>query len=198
MRALSCAVLLTLLLTGCGGQPDASEAVPTLTAAPTEEAATETATTEPTPEPTAEAAACGDVQTVPVQGGEHLIGDQEPPVPYTTTPPTSGWHTSGAFQIEVFEEPISEPQQVSVLEAGAVVVSHHELDDADRQSIEDLVRDDFDGRAAVTPYDALEPGQVALTAWATLQLCEGVDLDAIAAFIDEHADEQPDEPGHGH
>jgi hypothetical protein len=195
MRALALAVLLTMLLAGCGDEPEPP--MPVVTTAPTAPATDEPAA-EATAEPTAEAVACTDVETVPVQGGEHLIGDQEPPVPYSTTPPTSGWHASGAFQIEVFDEPLSEPRQVSVLEAGGVVVSHHELDDADRSAIEDLVRADFDGRAAVTPYDALEPGQVALTAWSTIQTCDGVDLEVIAAFIDAHAQEDPDEPGHGH
>jgi hypothetical protein len=195
MRVLASAVLLTMLLAGCGGEPEPP--MPVATTAPTAPA-TDEPTPEPTAEPTADAVACTDVQTVPVQGGEHLIGDREPPVPYSTTPPTSGWHASGAFQIEVFEEPLSEPRQVSVLEAGGAVVSHHELDDADRSAIEDLVRADFDGRAAVTPYDALEPGQVALTAWSTIQICDGVDLEVIAAFIDAHAQDDPDEPGHGH
>jgi hypothetical protein len=195
MRALALAVLLTMLLAGCGDEPEPP--MPVVTTAPTAPATDEPAA-EATAEPTAEAVACTDEETVPVQGGEHLIGDQEPPVPYSTTPPTSGWHASGAFQIEVFDEPLSEPRQVSVLEAGGAVVSHHELDDADRSAIEDLVRADFDGRAAVTPYDALEPGQVALTAWSTIQICDGVDLEVIAAFIGAHAQDDPDEPGHGH
>jgi hypothetical protein len=149
-------------------------------------------------EPAAEAAACGPVEHPPEQGGQHLIGDQEPPVPYSSTPPTSGWHSSGAFEIAIQppDDPLSEPRQVSVLEAHAVVVTYRDLEDEDRAALEALVREHYEGRAAVTPYDQLEPGQVGLTAWGTLQLCEGLDVEAVAAFIDEHAAEEPAVPGH--
>ncbi len=42
-----------------------------------------------------EGGACAPVETVEIQGGAHLLGDREPPVPYNSTPPTSGWHASG-------------------------------------------------------------------------------------------------------
>jgi hypothetical protein len=101
------------------------------------------------------------------------------------------------FEIAIHgeDDPLSEPKQVSVLEAEAVVVTYHELDDDDRAALEALVREQYDGRAAVTPYDKLEPGQVALTAWGTLQVCDGLDLETVAAFIDEHAAEEPHTPG---
>jgi hypothetical protein len=142
---------------------------------------------------------CAPEQVVPIQGGDHLIGDQDPPVPYLSTPPTSGWHASGTFQIEVQgpEDPLSEPQQVSVLEAGGVVVTYRGLAEADRAALEDLVRDRSPGRAAVTPYDALEPGQTAMTAWGVVQRCDGLDADAVAGFIARHAAPRPRTPG-GH
>ncbi len=65
---------------------------------------------------------------------EDLIGDQGPPVPYSSSPPTSGWHASGAFSIAVHRpgDPLSEPMQVSVLGAGGVVVAYRDLLDEDR------------------------------------------------------------------
>jgi predicted small lipoprotein YifL len=146
---------------------------------------------------TAASGACGPVELPPVQGGEHLIGDQEPPVAYSSTPPTSGWHSSGAFEIGVFGEdaPLSEPQQVSVLEVGGAVATYRDLPDADRAALEGLATGEYAGRLAVTPYDALEPGQVALTAWGTLKICDRLDLDTVAAFVDAYADEAPEVPG---
>ena len=60
-----------------------------------------------------------------MQFGSHLIGDAEPPVPYSSTPPTSGWHASGGFQIVVqpTDQPLRESVQVSIEEAGDVVVT---------------------------------------------------------------------------
>ncbi|MBA2528380.1 MAG: DUF3105 domain-containing protein, partial [Euzebyales bacterium] len=140
----------------------------------------------------------GEVREIAIQGGEHLIGDQKPPVPYNSTPPTSGWHSSGDVTIAVRPpgRPLSEPQQVSVLEAGGVVVSYRRLRDEDRRALERRVRRDFDGRAAVTPYRKLGRGEVALTAWGLLQRCDGLDLPAVGDFIDRHAERRPDTPEH--
>lgn len=143
------------------------------------------------------AAACQEPEQVPVQGGQHLIGDEQPPVPYNSTPPTSGWHASGTFDIAVHgpDDPLSEPQQVSVLEVGGVVVTHRDLPEDERQRLEQHVSDQYAGRVAVTPYEPLEPGTVAFTAWGVLQRCEGLDVDALDAFVAAHAEEQPAVPG---
>lgn len=196
---LSLAVLLVglLILAGCQRPP-----APVETEATPDESPTPAAEADPeTPEgDTVAAVTCAPVDRPPVQGGEHLIGDQEPPVPYSSTPPTSGWHSSGAFEIAIHgpEDPLSEPRQVSVLEAGGAVIAYRDLGDDDRRALEDLVRDRYDGRVSLTPYDKLEPGHVAMTGWGVLQRCDGVDLEAVSAFVEEHADEEPDTPGHQH
>lgn len=140
---------------------------------------------------------CGDVETVPLQGGAHLLGDQAPPVPYNSTPPTSGWHSSGPLEIGVRRgaDALSEPQQVSVLEAGAVVVTYRDLGDDERALLEEAATKDHPGRVAVTPYDGLEEGEVAFTGWGALQRCEGVNLDALDAFVSTYADTDPAVPG---
>jgi hypothetical protein len=151
-------------------------------------------------EPTRDGAAravCSPVERPPLQAGEHLIGDREPPVPYSSRPPTSGWHASGAFSITVHApgDPLPEPTQVSVLEAGGVVVTYRDVPDEDRVRLEQHVRANHAGRVAVTAYNQLEPGQVAFAAWGMLQRCDGLDLSALDAFVAAHADESPDVPG---
>lgn len=142
-------------------------------------------------------ASCLPVEAPPLQGGGHLLGDQEPPVPYSSVPPTSGWHASGAVPIEVHgpDDPLPESRQVSVLEAGAVVVTYHDLDDRTRATLVEHVRDRHPGRVTVTPYERLDPGQVAFTAWGTLQRCDGLDRDELDAFVAAHADDEPGVPG---
>lgn len=151
---------------------------------------------EPAPEaqPTASAgppatAACEDVETFSIQGEGHLVGKQKPPIPYNSTPPTSGWHTSTDVPIVVTPEsdPLTEPEQVTVLERGGVVVSHGELSDDDRTALEQLLSDKFAGQAALTSYDKLDDGEVALTSWGVLQRCEEVDAAAVEAFVNRYA-----------
>lgn len=134
-------------------------------------------------------AACGAVQTFPVQGEGHLVGNQEPPVPYNSTPPTSGWHASRDVPIVVTDEaqPLSEPEQVTVLELGGVVVAHGDLPDADRAALERLVTENYQGQAALTAYDRLDAGEVALTAWTVLQRCDAVDVGAVEGFVEFYA-----------
>lgn len=175
MRRATLAVVATLVVAACAGRP--------ATVGPV--AGTRTA-------------GCGPVEVQFEQGGSHLIGDAEPPVPYNSVPPTSGWHRSGAVDVAVHgpDDPLSEPAQVSVLEAGGVVIAYHELPEADLAAIEDLVRGSYAGRVAVTPYDKLAAGQVATTAYGALQVCDGLDLQAVTAFIDAHAEPEV-RPGHG-
>lgn len=146
---------------------------------------------EPAPAPSTEAPPattdCGVVETIPIQGEGHLVGDQDPPVPYNSTPPTSGWHTSGDIPIEVASEPLTEPEQVTVLELGGVVVAHNGLDPSERTTLEDLLTEEYPGEAASTEYDKLEEGEVALTSWGRLQHCDALDLEAVEAFIAAYA-----------
>lgn len=185
------ALLLAAVLAACG-QPDPEAADPAVTTPPQP--------TDPAvglPAPGEPVATCEDEEQPPLQGGQHLVGEAEPPVPYSSTPPTSGWHASGAFEIAVQgpDDPLSEPRQVSVLEAGGVVVAYHDLPEADRLMVEAHVRGNHGGRVAVTPYDRLDAGTVVFTAWGVLQRCRGIDLDALDRFIDTHAEPDPS-PGH--
>lgn len=157
------------------------------------------APTQPGKPARAKTASCGSTRTVAEQSGSHLVGDNEPPVPYNSTPPTSGWHSSGAVEIGVrgAKDPLTEPEQVSVLEAGGVVVSYGDLPKRQVAQLERLARgNSYDGTVAVTPYDKLRPGRVAATAWAKLLLCKGVDVKSLRRFVDQHAGGHTDTPGH--
>ena len=142
--------------------------------------------------------ACGPVRRPPVQASGHLIGDAEPPVAYSSVPPTSGWHASGAPRIASRPpgRPLSEPEQVSVLEAGGVVVAYHALPAADRRALHRFTAQRYPGRVAVTAYSRLAPGGVAMTGWGVLQRCDALDLGAVAAFADAYADPHPRVSGH--
>ena len=166
VRAL-CLLLLAVVAAGCNSADPAAEA---------------------SEEPGA-TASCGPVETVPIQGEGHLVGDQEPPVPYNSTPPTSGWHTATdvAAIVAPDADPLSEPEQVTVLELGGVVISHNGMGREDRQRLESLIAEHYSGAVALTQYDKLDRGQVALTAWGKLQHCDALDVAAVEAFVAAYA-----------
>ncbi|MGH8908031.1 MAG: DUF3105 domain-containing protein [Egibacteraceae bacterium] len=143
--------------------------------------------------------ACGPVERPRVQGGGHLLGDREPPVPYSSTPPTSGWHASGAPLLgrAGADDPLSEPEQVSVLEAGGIVISYRDISADDLSALQSVERE-FPDQIALTPYANLQPGQVALTAWGILQRCDRVDPGVVRSFIETYAHEAGTGEPHTH
>lgn len=161
--------------------------------ATTEPAPPAAATTPPVAEPGGD---CGDVETTPDEGHQHLLGDAEPPVGYRSTPPASGWHYRERDRVRPGvappDDPLTEAEQVTVLAVGGVVIGYRELAAADLEVLEAVVEQSGERPVALTPYEALEPGGVALSAWRTVQRCDGVDRAAVEAFVDEHASEEPD------
>lgn len=133
---------------------------------------------------------CDAVEYPPLQGGAHLIGDRPPPVDYSSTPPTSGWHVSGALDIAAHfaGRTLTGPEQVSLLEEGAVVVTFNALPDDELRTLEHLTETRYADRVGLTTYRALAPGQVAFTAWGAVQRCDGLDAEALDAFVATFAD----------
>lgn len=129
---------------------------------------------------------CGPVQRPQLQEGGHLIGDREPPVPYSSSPPTSGWHAAGRpAEAGAYADPVPPPAQVRFLEFGGVVVAHDPaLPDEQLAELQQLAGE-VEG-VLVTPYEGELPGPVTMTAWGTLVACEDVTAADVAAFRDAH------------
>lgn len=127
---------------------------------------------------------CGPVEHPPLQVSTHLVGDAEPPSPYTSVPPTSGWHTAEPPAPGVATEPLRDPEIVSALESGIVVlaVSPDLVDDT---TVTDVAAQ-FPDRVLVVPYDTEMPTPVALLSWGTVQRCPEVDRTTVTTFVLEH------------
>lgn len=138
-------------------------------------------------------ATCETETAETAQSGGHLLGDAAPPVAYSSTPPTSGWHASGSprFGVHTVDEGLSESEQVTVLEVGGVVVTWNGLDDSQQQKLAALIEAQ-PKLLASSPYDALADGEVVFAAWGVLQRCQGVNPEALQAFVDRHAGGGPE------
>lgn len=138
--------------------------------------------------------ACGPVEHPPSQAGSHLIGDAEAPVPYSSTPGTSGWHsgTTPTTGVSGPDAPLREPQIVALLEAGRVVVAYdpRAITGRSRDRLEALARDRFPGIVAVTPFARDMGAPLVLNAWSTRQPCQAVDVRAIEMFVEANAGRQ--------
>ena len=132
------------------------------------------------------AADCDPLERPQLQEGSHLLGDNEPPVPYSSSPPTSGWHSSGRpLDPGTYLDEVSEPQQVRVVEQGGVVVTYDPALPDDEVEAYQRLPEQVDG-VVVSPYaDASAP--VTLTAWGLLQRCVSVTAAEVDAFHEAHA-----------
>jgi hypothetical protein len=126
---------------------------------------------------------CAAPEQQQLQQGGHLLGDEPPPVPWSSVPPTSGWHASGAgVSAGTYVEPVSELEQVLWLERGGVVVAYDP--DLPSAQIGELNRlPASTSRTVVTPYDVAMPRPITLTAWGWLQRCDTVTPAAVEAFV---------------
>ncbi len=200
---------VALLATACGAGPTADSA--SAGSAPTGAARDPAASARPsTPEATARTtapasstrsasgAACDGTERPRLQAGSHLIRGGDPPVPYSSRPPTSGWHASGRIAVDVrnADDPLTEPEQVSVLEAGGVVVAHGTLRAEQAAALAEHVAERHAGRVAVTPYAPLAEGEVAFAGWGVVQRCARLDLAALDRFVHRFGADAPVEPGH--
>lgn len=170
-RCALAAVAVTL--TACTG---------TTGAPPDDEAGT--STTSATSNVTSSTGGCGAVEHPTVQLSSHLIGDAEPPGPFSSVPPTSGWHTAAVPAPGVVAEPLQDAEIVSALENGIVVlaVASDTLAALDEGVVEDLVAP-FPDRLLVTAYPTEMPTAVALLTWGRLQRCDAVDAAAVTRFV---------------
>lgn len=124
--------------------------------------------------------ACGPVEVQQIQGGTHLIGDAEAPVPWNSRPGTSGWHAGGEVPFGILDEPVGDAVIVSALEAGKVVLAHDGT--LDLAGLDHVV-EEADDRLVVAQYDQQMPSPAALLAWGRLTRCTELQFADITAFV---------------
>jgi hypothetical protein len=134
---------------------------------------------------------CSAVQTFPAQSRDHIQRGQPHP-DYSSNPPTSGWHWDTPQDWGVYTNQQFQEQLVHNLEHGGIVIQYNGLPPADVQRLTDLVnRDSY--HMILAPYPGLPQSvKVAYTAWTHLQTCDGVDENAIRAFINAFRDKGPE------
>ena len=134
-----------------------------------------------------ESGSCGDVITDPVDPASlnHVVVDGPEPS-YVVDPPSSGAHQPLELDERVLSERLSRPEQVGLLEGGAVLIQHRGLADGDVAELEELAGPDV----YVAPNPDL-PAPVVATAWVHTLACAKVDAGALADFVSQFAGQGP-------
>lgn len=149
----------------------------------------------PAPSPVAaagsSAATCGNIQTFPEQGRDHIKPNQPHPA-YSSNPPTSGSHWETPQDWGIYTNQQVQEQLVHNLEHGGIIIQYNDLSPAEIQTLTNIVQRDSH-HMVLAPYPGLASGtKVAFTAWTHLQTCSGVDENVIRAFVNAFRDKGPE------
>ncbi|HYC79421.1 MAG TPA: DUF3105 domain-containing protein [Candidatus Binatia bacterium] len=124
------------------------------------------------------------------QGAEHIAeGTTEHP-PYSSNPPTSGWHWPSPAAWGVYKSALPDERFVHNLEHGGIWISYKPSVDA--ETIAKL--EDFAQRyrkVIVAPREAND-SNIALAAWEYLEKMDVYDENTILNFIEAYYDEGPE------
>ncbi|OGD32495.1 hypothetical protein A3C91_02590 [Candidatus Azambacteria bacterium RIFCSPHIGHO2_02_FULL_52_12] len=128
------------------------------------------------------------------QGRDHLdLGVDHPP--YSSIPPTSGWHTPDSHVWGVSKDPIPDEIQVHNLEHGGIMIQYKPGIDKSTgnniiEKLEEIGRR-YKSKVIVAPYPKLGKN-IALTAWTYLDKFNDFDENRIVGFIAAHIDQGPE------
>lgn len=148
-------------------------------------------TAAPASSPVAVTGSCSAVQSFPTLNQDHIQPDQPHP-PYSSNPPTSGWHWDNAQEWGIYTTPQVQEQLVHNLEHGGIIIQYNNLTAGEVQQLADLVKQDSH-HMILAPYPGLPSDvKIALTAWNHLQTCIGVNENAVKAFVNAFRDKGPE------
>ena len=111
-------------------------------------------------------------------------------ISYNTTPPTSGPHWGATERAcGIHEVSVPDERIVHNMEHGHVIISHNLPREEDASKMLDVARrlPGLEMWGIVRPYDKLDEGTVALTAWGVMDVMEGVDESRIEKFYETYA-----------
>ena len=138
-------------------------------------------------------------QRVTILNSPHIpVGDVST-ARYNSIPPTSGphwatnWATCGIYDNE---EGLPDSRMVHNLEHGQIIIQYNLLDDVEIDRLESLAKD-LPGRRnwlIMRPYNQIEVGQIALTAWGWLDKFdyEELDKERLESFYNGHRNNGPE------
>ena len=112
-------------------------------------------------------------------------------ISYSTTPPTSGphWGTPEWAECGIHQAQVPDERIVHNMEHGQVVISYNLPNEEDVARLLDVAEGlpDMESWTVVRPYDKIEEGTVAVTAWGVMDIVQGVDEDRIRQFYTTYA-----------
>lgn len=142
--------------------------------------------------PSAAEADCGEIEEFKEAKGDHIEASQVPSADqYTSIPPTSGpmWEPlmPGGFT----DRPVALPEPLHSLEHGVIVVYYKDLDDAEREALENYATSNSAEVIAAPASEGVDD-KITLTGWRNLQPCNELSTEAIDEFVERFKGAAPE------
>jgi len=136
-------------------------------------------------------AGCGELERPEEQDNVVISpGDSHPP--YSSSPPTSGWHFLGSVSPALYYQPIQPENLVTNLAEGDVVIWHTGLSDDELLDLKGLMVLFASEQVVGVPGDTLSlEHSIVLTAWGRLQRCEKLSGPVVHQFIERFVGKGP-------
>jgi hypothetical protein len=126
----------------------------------------------------------------PMAQRNHLQSASEGHAPYSTSPPTSGPHTSSVPAFRIYDEPLANEEAVHGLEDGGVIINYRPgLDEATVTKLKDIatayINTPGKNHIIMTPYPDLS-NAIVLTTWGRWDKMDTLDEARIRNFIEAY------------
>jgi hypothetical protein len=117
--------------------------------------------------------------------------------PYNSVPPTSGAHSVTPADWGIYDHAVIDEVVVHNLEHGGVVINHNLIDGPRLDLLTEFIKSQpgYPGCILMRPYEEIQEGAVALTAWGWIQEFDTLDTDRMQQFIDSHKNRGPEQFG---
>ncbi|MGB8646629.1 MAG: DUF3105 domain-containing protein [Anaerolineae bacterium] len=131
---------------------------------------------------------CGPIQDQQDDGRAHLVAGETPT--YHTNPPSSGTHNPNPLPAGVYSTMVDVTAEVHSQEHGYIIIHYNGISSSEIQALEQLVERD-PRKMILSPYPNMDY-KLTLTAWNHLQVCNGVNAQAITSFVGLYRDHGPE------
>jgi len=115
-----------------------------------------------------------------------FIAEGEEHDPYTSTPPATGPHYDEPAEWGIYDTELPDERVLRNLQLTGVAINYNLDDQEEIDRLKALVggQPDYPCYLILQPYSKIDPGKVALSAWARLDVMDGVDEGRIQQFLD--------------
>jgi len=118
-------------------------------------------------------------EAMAIQPAKHIETGAEHP-PYSSNPPTSGWHYAGAASWGSYDKELLDEQVIHNLEHDGVWISYKDIDEETKTKLEEIT--ESNPKIILTPRSKND-APIALASWGRLLNLEEFDEVAIMNFI---------------